>query len=407
MVAKVAPTTEGFIGVANRRLLSPLSKEKLTRILGYLLDENEFLGPHGIRSLSKYHEHHPFVFHAAGQEYQVKYLPAESNNGMFGGNSNWRGPVWMPVNGLIVRGLLNFYAFYGDDYKVECPTGSGNHMTLFEVAKEISRRLTATFVRDGNGRRPVYGGCEKFQNDPHWRDYILFYEYFHGDNGAGLGASHQTGWTGIVARLMDLFGRMDAADDAHHRKGTARRATGAGTGRRQGLSTAMTTPRYPSLFQINTRVRLSELSATLGRQATLDDMPDAELDRLARDGFDFVWFLGVWQTGEAARQVSASNPEWLAEYHRVLPDFRDADVTGSCFAVKDYHVHADFGGDEALARLRDRLRRRGLRLMLDFVPNHVAPDHVWVQSHPEFFIEGTEGADRGRAAELDTRGRGR
>ena len=152
----------------------------------------------------------------------------------------------------------------------------------------------------------------------------------------------------------------------------------------------MTTPRYPSLFQINTRVRLSELSATLGRQATLDDLPDAELDRLAHDGFDFVWFLGVWQTGEAARRVSASNPEWLAEYHRVLPDFRDADVTGSCFAVKDYHVHADFGGDEALARLRDRLRRRGLRLMLDFVPNHVAPDHVWVQSHPEFFIEGTE-----------------
>ena len=212
VVAKVAPTTEGFIGVAGRRLLSPLSKEKLTRILGYLLDENEFLGPHGIRSLSKFHEHHPFVFHAAGQEYQVKYLPAESNNGMFGGNSNWRGPVWMPVNGLIVRGLLNFYSFYGDDYKVECPTGSGNYMTLFEVAKEISRRLTATFVRDDNGRRPVYGGCEKFQTDPHWRDYILFYEYFHGDNGAGLGASHQTGWTGIVARLMDLFGRVDARD---------------------------------------------------------------------------------------------------------------------------------------------------------------------------------------------------
>ena len=213
-------------GVAGRRLLSPLSKEKLTRILGYLLDENEFLGPHGIRSLSKYHEKHPFVFHTGGQEYQVQYLPAESNNGMFGGNSNWRGPVWMPVNGLIVRGLLNFYSFYGDDFTVECPTGSGNHMTLFEVAKEISRRLTGIFVRDANGRRPVYGGCEKFQNDPHWRDYILFYEYFHGDNGAGLGASHQTGWTGIVARLMDLFGRMDAGGHADDRKGTAGRAPG-------------------------------------------------------------------------------------------------------------------------------------------------------------------------------------
>lgn len=153
----------------------------------------------------------------------------------------------------------------------------------------------------------------------------------------------------------------------------------------------MTTPRYPSLFQVNTRVRLSELGATLGRQATLDDLPDADLDRLQQDGFDFVWFLGVWQTGEAARRVSASNPDWLAEYRRVLSDFRECDVTGSCFAVKDYRVHADFGGDEALARLRDRLRRRGLRLMLDFVPNHVAPDHVWVQSHPDYFIEGSEG----------------
>jgi hypothetical protein len=218
VVHKVAPTTEGFVGVANRRLLSPLSKEKLTRVLGYLLDEQEFLGPHGIRSLSKYHDRHPFVFHAAGQQFQVRYLPAESNNGMFGGNSNWRGPVWMPVNGLIVRGLLNFYSFYGDDFTVECPTGSGTHMTLFEVAAEISRRLAATFVRDENGRRPVYGGCEKFQSDPHWRDYILFYEYFHGDNGAGLGASHQTGWTGIVARLMDLFGRMQKSEWLHTEK---------------------------------------------------------------------------------------------------------------------------------------------------------------------------------------------
>jgi len=130
---------------------------------------------------------------------------------MFGGNSNWRGPVWMPVNALLIRGLLNLYGFYGDDFTVECPTGSGNRMTLFEVAKEISRRLAATFLRDGSGRRPVYGGAEKFQTDPHWKDLILFYEYFHGDNGAGLGASHQTGWTGTVARLLDLFGRLDAA----------------------------------------------------------------------------------------------------------------------------------------------------------------------------------------------------
>ena len=152
----------------------------------------------------------------------------------------------------------------------------------------------------------------------------------------------------------------------------------------------MPTPRYPALYQINTRVRLSELGEALGRPATLDDVTDAELDELARDGFDFVWFLGVWQTGEAARRVSASNPEWVAEYHRILADFRDADVSGSCFAVRDYHVHADFGGDEALARLRERLRQRGLRLVLDFVPNHVAPDHRWVGEHPDFFIAGTE-----------------
>jgi hypothetical protein len=140
----------------------------------------------------------------------VDYLPAESNTGMFGGNSNWRGPIWMPVNGLLIRALLNLYQFYGNDFKVECPTRSGNYMTLFEVAKEIARRLESIFLRDANGQRPVYGGSKKFQEDPYWRDYILFYEYFHGDNGAGLGASHQTGWTGLVARFLDLFGRLDS-----------------------------------------------------------------------------------------------------------------------------------------------------------------------------------------------------
>ena len=153
---------------------------------------------------------------------------------------------------------------------------------------------------------------------------------------------------------------------------------------------ALATPRYPALFQVNTRVRLSELAAALGRRATLDDIPDAELDRLARDGFDLVWFLGVWQTGEAARRVSGSNPEWLAEFRRTLRDFREADVSGSPFAVRDYRVHEQFGGDEALARLRERLRQRGMRLILDFVPNHVAPDHRWVAEHPEFFIAGSE-----------------
>jgi hypothetical protein len=212
VVAKVAPTAEGYIGYSDRRLLSTLSQERLQRVLGYLLDETEFLSPHGIRSLSHYHQDHPFVFHAGGQDLTVAYLPAESNTGMFGGNSNWRGPIWMPVNALIVRGLLNLYSFYGDEFTVECPTGSGNRMTLFGVAEEISRRLASMFLRDENGRRPVYGGTAKFQDDPHWRDLILFYEYFHGDNGAGLGASHQTGWTGSIAVLLDLFGRLDATD---------------------------------------------------------------------------------------------------------------------------------------------------------------------------------------------------
>ncbi len=198
-----------FAGYGDRKLASVCNQEKVRRILAYMLDENEFLSPYGIRSLSKYHLEHPYVLHLEGQEYKVQYLPAESNTGMFGGNSNWRGPVWMPVNALIVRGLLLMYPFYGDDFKVECPTGSGNYMTLFEVAKEISARLSKIFLRDENGKRPVYGGTRKFQDDPHWRDYILFYEYFHGDNGAGLGASHQTGWTGLIARLLDLFERLD------------------------------------------------------------------------------------------------------------------------------------------------------------------------------------------------------
>jgi hypothetical protein len=195
-------------GYEGRRMAAVCNKEKLVRILRYMLDENEFLSPYGIRSLSKYHRDHPFVFFVEGREYRVDYLPAESNTGMFGGNSNWRGPIWMPVNGLIIRGLLLMYPFYGPDFKVECPTGSGKYMTLFEVAKEIARRLSSIFLRDASGNRPVYGGTKKFQEDPYWKDYILFYEYFHGDNGAGLGASHQTGWTGTIARVLDLFARV-------------------------------------------------------------------------------------------------------------------------------------------------------------------------------------------------------
>ena len=186
-------------------MLSILTEEKLRRVLTRMLDEERFFSPHGIRALSKWHESHPYVLNVHGQDFRVEYMPAESTNNMFGGNSNWRGPVWMPINVLIVRALLSLYRYYGKDFKIECPTGSGRLMTLYEVAEEISRRLASMFLRDQDGRRPVYGGSQKFQEDPHWRDLVLFYEYFHGDNGAGLGASHQTGWTGLVARAMHFF----------------------------------------------------------------------------------------------------------------------------------------------------------------------------------------------------------
>ncbi|OPY67887.1 MAG: Mannosyl oligosaccharide glucosidase [Syntrophorhabdaceae bacterium PtaU1.Bin034] len=197
-------------GVGGRGIMAVVNQEKLRRILARLLDEKEFLSPYGIRSLSRYHADHPYTFYVEGAEYRVDYLPAESNSGMFGGNSNWRGPVWFPMNALIIRALSQFYLFYGDNLKVECPTGSGRMMNLFGVSRELSHRLESIFLPDEAGRRPVYGGIEKFQTDPHWKDLILFYEYFHGDNGAGLGAGHQTGWTGLIARLMQLFGAADA-----------------------------------------------------------------------------------------------------------------------------------------------------------------------------------------------------
>ncbi len=191
-------------GVGGKRMASLVGVDRLRRILAIMLDESEFLGPFGIRSISRYHADHPYIFDIAGQEYRVDYEPAESHTGMFGGNSNWRGPVWFPMNMVILRGLRQLHAYYGDTLKVECPTGSGDELNLLEVADEIGRRLASIFLRDEGGRRPVFGGIERFQSDPHWRDLVLFHEYFHGDNGAGLGASHQTGWTGLVAALPGL-----------------------------------------------------------------------------------------------------------------------------------------------------------------------------------------------------------
>jgi len=210
LLESIHATGPGHFGVAERGIVGLVNGDRLRRILTRMLDENEFLSPYGIRSLSRYHAEHPYIFSVGGQEYRVGYLPAESDTGMFGGNSNWRGPIWMPVNALIIRSLLHYFAYYGDNFKIECPTGSGNLMNLFEVAREIANRLIRIFLRDESGRRAVFGGSEKFQTDPRWRDHVLFYEYFHGDNGAGLGASHQTGWTGVVANLIEIFGKIDA-----------------------------------------------------------------------------------------------------------------------------------------------------------------------------------------------------
>ncbi len=193
-------------GVGLRRLLAIVSREQLPRVLRFMLDEAEFLSPHGVRAVSRFHKDHPYVLSLNGMEHRVDYEPAESSSGLFGGNSNWRGPIWFPVNYLLIESLQKFHYFYGDMLKVECPTGSGVPLDLWQVATQLSRRLTRIFLRDRDGRRPVYGGVEKFQCDPHWRDLVPFYEYFHGDNGAGIGASHQTGWTGLVAKLLQQSG---------------------------------------------------------------------------------------------------------------------------------------------------------------------------------------------------------
>jgi Glycosyl hydrolase family 63 C-terminal domain len=194
--------TMSQLGPGKRRILSILNAERLRRVLKVMLDETEFLSPHGIRALSHYHLNHPYVLAVDGAEHRVQYEPAESSTAIFGGNSNWRGPIWFPLNFLIIESLQKYHYYYGDDFQVEFPTGSGIMLTLWEVARELSKRLASIFLRDESGRRAVYGGTEKFQRDPFWRELILFYEYFHGDNGAGIGASHQTGWTALVAKLL-------------------------------------------------------------------------------------------------------------------------------------------------------------------------------------------------------------
>jgi hypothetical protein len=190
-------------------LLAIPTRERLKRMLSYILDENEFLSPHGIRSLSRIHEKQPFVFNTNGQEHRVAYVPGDSDSWMFGGNSNWRGPVWFPLNYLLIEALERYHEFYGDSFKVECPTGSGTLMNLAEVAQEIMRRQVSLFLPNEQGDRPCHGGDKRYRDDPHWKDLILFYEYFHGETGRGLGASHQTGWTALAAKLVQKLNRYE------------------------------------------------------------------------------------------------------------------------------------------------------------------------------------------------------
>jgi hypothetical protein len=199
--------------MGERRLLSIAGQDQLRRILKYVLDEREFLSPYGIRALSKRHGEQPFCLAVHGSNHCISYDPGESTTGLFGGNSNWRGPIWFPLNYLLIESLQKFHHYLGDAFKVEFPTGSGEMKTLWEVADELSRRMTSIFLRDENGRRPLFGDMDKFQTDPDWQNLLLFHEYFHGDSGAGVGANHQTGWTGLVIKLMQQSGERARRKD--------------------------------------------------------------------------------------------------------------------------------------------------------------------------------------------------
>jgi hypothetical protein len=211
LVASVGPMV--VPGANNNLILGLVRPDQLRRMLGYMLDENEFLSPYGVRAVSRYHRDHPLLLNLAGREYRLDYEPGESRTNLFGGNSNWRGPIWMPVNFLILHALKQYYLYYGDTFKIECPTGSGNMKNLEQVAEELARRLTRIFLLDAEGRRAVFGDYKLFNNDPHWRDLVPFHEYFHGDTGRGCGASHQTGWTGLIAQILIALGEAPTANN--------------------------------------------------------------------------------------------------------------------------------------------------------------------------------------------------
>ena len=253
----------------------------------------------------------------------------------------------------------------------------------YQLNSGAGETATRIFLRDESGRRPVYGATQKFQTDPHWKDYLLFYKYFHGDNGAGLGASHQTGWTGLVAALMGIFGRIDAKQLLEAgRKGLFAKAANE---QRMIMSKW---PKYPTIYEINTWVWLSEISEKSGTSTDLSSVPSADWDAIAAYGFDAVWLMGVWERSPAGIAIANRNESLLNDFRRALPDFRPQDNVGSPYCVRRYVVDKHLGGPNGLAVARQQLAKRGMRLILDFVPNHVAPDHPWVVEHPEYFIRG-------------------
>ena len=389
LLETIHPTGPGHLGYAERGIAALVNRNGCAGS-SRMLDENEFLSPYGIRALSRYHAEHPYVVQCRrpgisgelsagriGHRHVRRQLQLARSD--LDAGERAADPRVAAVLFLLRRQLQDRVPDRLRQLDEPVRGGPGNRRTG-------SRSI---FLRDRDGRRPVYGGTEKFQDDPHWRDYILFYEYFHGDNGAGLGASHQTGWTGLVAGLMHLFAAPDP--EKLLKGGKVEIFKGLGRASRAKQRERVTIwPRHPFLYQINTRVWLTELSQPLGRPATLDDIPDAELDRLPKMGFDWIWFLSVWQTGQAGQRVSRTNPEWRKNFEDTLPDLREEDIAGSGFAITGYTVQRDLGGDAALARLRQRLRQRGLRLMLDFVPNHTGLDHPGSKTIPSItFRDGT------------------
>ncbi len=373
-------------GVNGRRMLAVLDEDKLRRVLARMLDEDEFLSPHGLRALSRVPRRAPVhVRRPRPDATRSRYLPAESDSGMFGGNSNWRGPVWFPVNYLVLRGLLHLYAYYGDDFTVECPTGSGRQCTLFEVAEELGRRLASIFVPDADGRRPVYGGTERFQTDPHWKDLLLFYEYFHGDNGAGLGASHQTGWTGLVARIIQVLGYLrpeDLLSTALKRQ--PRLPAPQPTMSERGW------PADPVIYELNTAAWLHDVGSRAGATTTLADVPAGGVgpgDAAGRRRRVADGRVGA-QPGRRPAGARVGRAGGVVPRRAARPRRRRRDRLGV--------LHPPLRGRRPLRRSRGPRRGPGRArpsvacgCSSTSCPTTSPPTTRWLTEHPEYFVQGT------------------